>query len=135
MIRLQQLCLRMKHYMHYYCTRLRRRTVARVFARATLIYCERSFPTLTLRRRLSSGDKVCFPPAPTEILWMTAVIRGPFYSVATFRATIEQHTKVHMAFLARVSWLNIGPVAAGPAGPAPTALNCRLLRLVWTPGR
>ena len=42
----------------------------------------------------SSGDKVYFPPAPTEILWMTAVIRGPS-SVATFRATIEQPAEAH----------------------------------------
>ena len=41
----------------------------------------------------------------------------------TFRATIEQPTKAHTAFFARVSWLNIGPAAAGPAGPAPTALS------------
>ena len=26
--------------------------------------------------------------------------------------------------MAQVSWSNIGPAAAGPAGPAPTALNC-----------
>ena len=52
---------------------------AAVTARAysCAIYCER-FPKFTLRRKLSSGDKVCFPPAPTQILWMTAVIRGPF---------------------------------------------------------
>ena len=64
------------------------------------IYCERSFPRLTLRRMFSSGDKVCFPPAPAEILWMTAVIRSEVpSSVATFRATIEQHTKAHTIFL------------------------------------
>ena len=57
-----------------------------------------------------------FPPAPTEILWMTAVT-----SVATFRATIEQPTKARI--FAQVSWPNIGPAAAGPAGPAPTALQ------------
>ena len=33
----------------------------------------------------------------------------------------------HTAFFAQVSWPNIGPVAAGPAGPAPTALNDYLL--------
>ena len=41
---------------------------AAVMARVFAIYCERSFLTLTLRRGLSSGDQVCFPPAPTEIL-------------------------------------------------------------------
>ena len=41
---------------------------AAVMARVFAIYCERSFLTLTLRRGLSSGDRVCFPPAPTEIL-------------------------------------------------------------------
>ena len=49
-----------------------------VMARIFAICCERSFPKLTLQRGLSSGDKVCFSPAPTEILWMTAVIRDPF---------------------------------------------------------
>ena len=47
--------------------------MARIFAR-DLPYCGRSFPKLTLRRRLSSGDnlKVCFPLAPTEILFGVA---------------------------------------------------------------
>ena len=47
-------------------------------------------------------------------------------SIATFRATNEQPTKAHMAFFARVSWPNIGPAAARPAGPAPTALHPKL---------
>ena len=64
---------------------------------------------------------VCFPPAPTEILWMTAVIEVPS-SVATFRVIIEQPTKAHTAIkFAWVSWWNIGPAAARPAGPAFTA--------------
>ena len=66
-------------------------------AHILVIYCEHSFPKLMLRWGLSSDDKVCFPPAPTENLWMTAVIQGP--SVATFRATIEQPAKAHTAFL------------------------------------
>ena len=42
------------------------------------------------------------------------------FSVATFRATIEQPS---YGIFAWVSWLNIGLVAAGPAEPAPTALS------------
>ena len=30
--------------------------------------------------------------------------------------------ETYTAFSARVGWPNIGPAAAGPAGPAPTAL-------------
>ena len=102
--------------MGHYCMRscLRRRNGTRI--RAQFTACERSSPKLTLRRKLSSGDKVFFSPAPTEILWMTVVS-----SVATFRATIEQPTKAHTVF--QVSWPNIGPAAAGSAGPAPTALT------------
>ena len=85
--------------------------MAHVFARDQL--CERSFPKLTLRLRLSSGDKVCFPSAPTEMLWMTAVIRS------SFRVT----HKSSYGIFGRVSWPNIGPAAAGPAGLAPTALR------------
>ena len=51
---------------------------AAVMVHAFAIYCERSLSKLTLQRGLSSGDKVWFPPAPTEILWMTAVIQVPF---------------------------------------------------------
>ena len=40
-------------------------------------------------------------------------------NVATFRATIEP-TKPHTALLHGLCWPNIGPAAAGPAGPVPT---------------
>ena len=35
-----------------------------------------SFTKPMLRRGLSSGDRACLPPVPTEIFWMIAVIRG-----------------------------------------------------------
>ena len=74
--------------------------------------CERSFPKLTLRRRLSSGDRVCFPPASTEILWM-------IYSCHSRSLLVfEQPTRAHTAFLR-----GLGPPDRGPAGPAPTALD------------
>ena len=83
----------MGHYCMRSCLRLRNGT--RIHAQFTA--CERSSPKLTLRRKLSSGDKVFFSPAPTEILWMRVVS-----SVATFRATIEQPTKAHTVFLRRL---------------------------------
>ena len=64
-------------------------------------------------------------PLPIPVRAIQSMSEVPS-SVATFRATIEQPTKAHTAFFARVSWLNIGPAAAGPAGPAPTALSTAL---------
>ena len=78
-----------------------------------VIYCERSFPKLTPWWGLSSGDKACLPPTPTESLWIPASV-----------VTIEQPTKARTAFLRGLVWPNIGPAAARPAGPAPTALVC-----------
>ena len=43
-------------------------------------------------------------------------------SVATFRATIEQPTKAHTAFLRGLVGRILVLSAAGPAGTAPTAL-------------
>ena len=50
---------------------LRRRNGTRIRARSI---CERSFPKLTLRQ----PTKCAFLKPQTEILWMTAVIQGPF---------------------------------------------------------
>ena len=44
-------------------------------------------------------------------------------ATSIFKATIEQPTNSSYGIFARVSWPNIGPAAAGPAGPAPTALS------------
>ena len=66
-------------------------------AHSRAIYCEHSFPKLLFRRRLSSGDKVCFPPVTTEILGqLSSEVPS---SVATFGTTIEQPSKAHIAFL------------------------------------
>ena len=66
---------------------------------------------------------VCAFLQPQQKSWGRQLSSDVPSSVATFRSTIEQPTKAHTAFqVARVSWPNMGPAAAGPAGPAPTAL-------------
>ena len=80
-----------------------------------------TFPKLTFRQGLSSGNKAYLPPVPTEILWMTA----EFYaSTATFGIAIEQPTEAHTAFFSRVDWVNTGPATAGPARPVPFFFFC-----------
>ena len=89
------------------------------------IYCERGFPNLRFDGDFLQATKCAFlkPQKKSRGRQLSSEIRS---SVATFRVTIEQPTKAHRptAFFAQVSWPNIGPAAARPAGPAPTALVC-----------
>ena len=83
------------------------------------IYCDQ-FTVVSQNYALMgpfSGDKACLPPAPNRnhslLIYLLAWL--------LLQQELNNLSKLICHFV-RVGWPNIGPAAAGPAGPVPTAL-------------